>query len=137
MRDLYRRSIVSIAVATTVVCLSLITTLAQTRDRGVSRTTPRTPWGDPDLQGTWTNTTATPLQRPTDLADKTVLSDEELALRNTAARSTVDRAPRAGDPGSYNDFWMEKGALNRRTSLIISPPDGHLPAITPEAQQRA
>ena len=100
---------------------------------------PRTSWGDPDLTGYWTNTTTTPLQRPADLAEKALLTPEELAKRSAevAARQNADQAPRKGDPGTYNDFWFERGALGNRTSLVIDPPDGRVPALTPEAQKLA
>jgi hypothetical protein len=99
---------------------------------------PRTPWGDPDLQGIWTNTTTTPLERPKDLEGKQVLTDEELAERDrqVAERVSLDRAPRAGDPGVYNEFWIERGKLGKHTSLIVEPPDGRLPALTPEGQKK-
>jgi hypothetical protein len=102
-------------------------------------TAPRTPWGHPDLQGYWTNTTTTPLQRPADLKDKAVLTEAELAERDkiVAERANQDRPPGTGNPGTYNDFWYERGVLNQRTSLIVDPPDGRLPALTPEAQKRA
>ena len=100
---------------------------------------PRTAWGHPDLQGYWTNTTTTPLQRPLDLKDKAVLTDAELAERDrlVAERANQDQAPSAGNPGTYNDAWYERGSLNRRTSLIIDPEDGRLPPLTPDAKQRA
>ena len=102
----------------------------------------RTPWGDPDLQGTWTNTTTTPLQRPTDLADKEFLTTEEHAVRDQQVALSVDLDKRyspsaAGAPvsvGAYNNYWMERGSLGTRTSLIIDPPDGRLPPMTPEEQ---
>ena len=98
----------------------------------------QTPWGDPDLQGTWTNTTTTPLQRPNDLEGKQVLTDEEYATRDreVAERISFDRPARKGDPGLYNNFWMERGRLNKQTSLVVDPPDGKLPALTPEEEQR-
>jgi hypothetical protein len=100
---------------------------------------PRTPWGDPDLRGYWSNATRTPLQRPADLADKAVLTPEEYAKRSAevAARQNADQEPRSGDPGTYNEFWYERGGLNYRTSLIVDPPDGRLPALTADAQKRA
>ena len=111
---------------------------AQPRAEG-SWVAPRTAWGDPDLQGFWTNTTTTPLQRPPDLAEKAVLSEEERVRRDAevAARVNQDRPPAAGNPGTYNDFWYERGSLSNRTSLIIDPADGRLPALTPAAQQRS
>ena len=104
-------------------------------------TVPRTPWGEPDLQGIWSNATTTPLQRPRELAEKEFFTDEEVSDRDARvgdARNT-DRAPRAGDPGTYNEFWWERGrtVANNRTSLIVEPADGRLPPLTPEGQQRA
>ena len=94
-----------------------------------SWTPPVTAWGDPDLQGAWTNTTTTPLERPADLAGKTVLTDEEWALRNPESGLSDDRP--TGDPvGFYNDYWLEQGELSRQTSLIVQPADGRLPAAT-------
>ena len=98
---------------------------------------PRTPWGDPDLQGTWTNATATPLERPKELEGNQVLTDEELAARNpqVARENSTDNAPAAGNPGSHNEFWRERGGLGKRTSLLVDPPDGKLPPLTPEGQK--
>jgi len=102
-----------------------------------ARSAPRTPWGDPDLQGIWTNATATPLERPKELEGKQVLTDEELAERDrhVAQENSTDNAPPAGNPGSHNEFWRERGRLGKRTSLLVDPPDGRLPPLTPEAQK--
>ena len=86
-------------------------------------TPPRTPWGVPDLQGLWTNTTTTPLERPDTSAGK-----ETLTPRPTFAPP--------GNVGAYNDWWLEKGVASNQTSLIVDPPDGKLPPETPEARQR-
>ena len=96
--------------------------------------TPRTAWGDPDLQGTWTNTTTTPLERPDDLGDKEVLTDEEWAARNAVSGLSDDRP--FDTVGFYNDYWLEQGQLHERTSLIVDPPDGKLPAYTAAEEQR-
>lgn len=110
----------------------------------VAQTTPRTPWGDPDLQGTYTNKTTTPLQRPEELANREFLTEEEVANRERAA---LDRnaelllaAPRrtsaGGNVGAYNNFWLDGGTRpTGRTSLIFDPPTGRLPAMTPEAER--
>ena len=95
---------------------------------------PRTAWGHPDLQGLWTNTTTTPLERPDDLAGKEVLSSEEWAARNAVSGLSDDRP--LDSVGFYNDYWLEQGQLNQRTSLIIDPPSGKLPALTPAEEQR-
>ena len=103
-------------------------------------TPPRTPWGDPDLQGIWNNSTITELERPQELSGKQVLADEEAAaLERKAAQNRVDRAPKEGDPGTYNQFWMDRGTKvvpTKRTSLIVDPPDGRLPPLTAAGQKR-
>jgi hypothetical protein len=99
----------------------------------------RTPDGQPDIQGMWTNATITPFERPRALADKPFLTAEEAAaLERQAAerRATADDAPRPGDVGSYNDVWFDAGTKvvgTRRTSLVIDPPDGRVP-VTPAAE---
>jgi len=102
-----------------------------------STSTPRTSWGDPDLGGAWTNATMTPLQRPADLAGQEFLTNEELALRQeeVAERGSLDNRPRT-ETGAYNEFWMERGSLNTRTSLVINPSNGRLPSLTEPEQQR-
>ena len=95
---------------------------------------PQTSWGDPDLQGTWSNASTTPLERPADLSDQQVLSDEEWAVRN-AVSGLSDERPIPG-VGFYNDYWLEQGELSKATSLIVDPPDGRLPQATAQEQQR-
>ena len=101
---------------------------------------PRTAWGDPDLQGIWNNSTITELERPDELSGKQVLADNEAAaLEQKAAQNRVDRAPKAGDPGTYNQFWFDRGTKvvpTKRTSLIVDPPDGRLPPLTDAGRRR-
>ena len=113
---------------------------------------PRTPWGAPDLQGVWDRQTLTPFQRPRELGDKAVFTEEEAAVfesRATAALDALDVrvAPRdsaennetAQTIGNYNDFWFDAGATTvetRRTSLVIDPPDGRVPPLTAEAADK-
>jgi hypothetical protein len=102
---------------------------------------PRTPDGRPDLQGIWDFRTITPLERPSQFAEKDVLTAEEAAaLEQRTAETRVDRAPRAGDPGTYNQFWFDFGNRvvdDKRTSLVVDPPDGRLPKLTPQAEKLA
>src|SRR5687767_6543065 len=116
----------SIAVALAIASMSFLVS-AQTRS------IPRTPDGRPDLQGIWDFRTITPLERPTQFAGKETLTAEEaVALEQRTAENRVDRAPRAGDPGTYNQFWFDFGtkvAGNKRTSLLVDPPDGRLPPL--------
>ena len=129
-------------------CLALFQTAVHSQaPAGASGTAPRTAWGDPDLQGIWNNNTVVPLQRPVDLADKQELTSEEVAVRfhdrasglfpQDHADSTTDTSlgPTKGGV-SYNEFWFEWGQDTNRTSLIVDPPDGRLPAATPEEEAR-
>ena len=96
--------------------------------------------GHPDLQGVWNFATVTPLQRPPELAGKErFATDEEAAAYAKRAALNLDRPPAAGDPGAYNQFWIDAGTSvtrSRRTSLIVDPPDGRIPPLTTEGQKR-
>ena len=97
-----------------------------------------TPWGDPDLQGVWTNSTTTGLERPDDLAGQAFLSDEERVARDEERARNSDQPPPPGQTGAYNSFWLERGNESVRTSLIVDPPTGKLPTLMPgEAERRA
>jgi hypothetical protein len=101
----------------------------------------RSPDGRPDLQGIWGFATVTPLQRPKEFADKATLTPEEKAnLESKAVREEfVDRPPPSGNPGSYNRFWNDAGTkvvATGRTSLIVDPPDGRVPPLTPHGKER-
>ena len=118
---------------------------------------PRTSWGAPDLQGVWDFRTITPMERPEDRADQEFLSEEEVADLNRAALDrNADLAARParrteadpsgnvdrgvdGAPGSYNNFWFDRGTeviATGRTSLVIDPANGRIPPLTPEAEQK-
>jgi hypothetical protein len=107
-------------------------------------TPPRTPDGQPDLEGIWSNATITPLQRPPELAGKQFFTKEEAAeyekklIRQNNADLRDGRDADADIALAYNDSWYDRGRLvaTRRTSLIIDPPDGRIPPLTPEAQKR-
>jgi hypothetical protein len=99
----------------------------------------RTPDGQPDLQGVWTNATITPFERPDELAGKRVLTPQEAAeLEKQAALNRVDRPPKAGDVGNYNQVWFDSGTKvvsTRQTSLVVEPPDGKVP-VRPSAEAK-
>lgn len=106
----------------------------------------QTSWGDPDLQGTWNNISGTPLERPAELSGKEFFTQEEAVQAAQETLRRVDRDRRDGaierDVGrAYNEFWSDRATkyltqLNTRTSLIVDPPDGQLPALTPVGQAR-
>ncbi|HBJ89925.1 MAG TPA: hypothetical protein DDZ21_08140 [Gammaproteobacteria bacterium] len=110
---------------------------------------PRTEFGQPDLQGTYTFRTITPLQRPPELADKATLTAEEAAEwaayenRRQNRDLIIDSVGGAGYPPgviSYNEFWYERGndtIADRRTSLIYDPPNGRLPPLNASGRERA
>jgi hypothetical protein len=108
---------------------------------------PRTSFGQPDLQGVWTNSTLTPVERPSSLGNKLVLTEQEaramevsMAKRLAAADAPSDPGTQlkaGGDPGGYNLFWMDPGTKiayvdgQFRSSLTIEPLNGRLPPFTP------
>ena len=107
-------------------------------------TAPKTPWGDPDLQGVWNDATSTPLQRPNG-KDKDVLSDDEAAefaqqLEYNLSRDRRDGGPEVDVNRAYNEHWMDARRLkiteDRRTSLIVDPEDGRIPPIVPLSPER-
>ncbi len=103
---------------------------------------PRLPWGAPDLQSIWTSSGETPMERPEAYEGRETLSDEEVAeirarianrddeLLNAAAQ----RTQAGGNVGAYNNFWMDRGERTNRTSMIVDPPDGRFPPLTPRGQ---
>ena len=127
------------SVLVTVILVVLLVPVS-TAGQEVSGTRLQTPWGDPDLQGVWTGSTLTPVERPQELAGKEFLTEEEAAaLEHQADRNRlVERAPRENDPGTYNQIWFDPGTRivgDRRTSLIKDPPDGRIP-YRPEMRER-
>ena len=106
-------------------------------------TPPKMPWGDPDLQGQWPADANIPMQRPLTLAEKGALSPEELAKREEQFRKQAEQdgeefVPAKGGTTTINPptYWVEHTKPDAQTSLVVDPPDGRIPALTPEGQQR-
>jgi len=100
---------------------------------------PRTAWGEPDLQGKCSYATITPLERPINQTGKDVLSREEKAALDEDARTSADRRDGSAEADllrAYNAYWYDRGKSIGRTSLIVDPPDGRLPPLTPEGRKR-
>lgn len=101
---------------------------------------PRTPWGDPDLQGLWNYGTNTPLQRPPGYADREWLTEEEVLAANLESATFATSERRSKLTAQYdlslnfNQFWWDLGVSTGRTSLITNPADGRLPPLTPHRQ---
>ncbi len=129
-----------LAVALGVFAFVITTPRVTAAQSSEAETAPRTSWGAPDLQGVWDFRTATPLERPEEFAGKDFLSDEEAAevVEQTAQRWISLAEGSDTDPGAYNQFWFDYGTSvteDRRTSLIVDPPDGRIPARRPAAQR--
>jgi hypothetical protein len=100
---------------------------------------PKTSWGDPDLQGQWPATANIPMQRPANLGERAELTDAELAQRESQAKKQAaedgEETAKGGDvtinPPSY---WVERGKPVRQASLVVDPPNGRIPPLTPEGQ---
>jgi len=112
----------------------------------VAQAPPRTAWGQADLQGIWDFRTITPLQRPEDAAE--FLTEEEAAnleqetidRNRTLWEADARRTEAGGNVGGYNNFWLDSGTRpieTRRTSLIVDPGNGRLPALSANGRQRA
>ena len=140
-------------VAATAALVALVPIAAAGQTGPDGWTPPVTPWGAPDLQGVWDFRTITPMERPAELAGRQVLTAEEAASFEARENRRLNRDlvdPEVGGaiypPASqggvvpYNEFWYDRGNRlvgDRRTSLIVDPPDGRLPALTPAAAARA
>jgi hypothetical protein len=105
---------------------------------------PRTPWGDPDLQGTWTTDDyiGVPIERPVELGTKRYFTEEEMAARlarqEEQARKAAQSAAAPGGGVGPPDHWGEQARnATRQTSFVVEPADGRIPATTPDAQKRA
>ncbi len=106
-------------------------------------TAPRTPWGAPDLQGIWDYRTLTPLERPDQFDGREFLSNEEIASLEQQRRDRTDGRP-PGDPRTapsvHAPYWLDYGTKvvgSGRSSLIVDPPDGKIPPLSHEGEQRA
>ena len=131
-----RKSLALTGVTFSIVVASLLLATGQ------SATSTTTPWGDPDLQGIWTDTYDTPLQRPARFAGREFLTEEEVAAldkERSAILRRDHREPQGSErdvSGAYNAVFESVKPTSRRTSLVIEPDDGRIPGYTSEARMR-
>ncbi len=123
--------------------LPLVAAPAMAQRQSAESASPRTAWGDPDLQGIWDYWTFTPLERPDEFEGRDLLTAEEaaeVAQRSNAEALARDEPPPPGDVGAYSQaVWTDRARATalRQPSLLVDPPNGKLPAMTPAAQQAA
>jgi hypothetical protein len=151
MRERFSDSMMSVAIAVVAgsVVVSAQMTPASAQTSAASGTPPaasspvKTPWGEPDLQGIWTDETTTPLQRPARYANQEAFSEAERAELDRVRSEVLGRERRAERgterdvSGSYNNVFVSFKRTGARTSLIVDPPNGRIPPLTPEAQKLA
>jgi len=143
--------VVAVSVAVAVLSVAAAQRL-ETAQRGpgvsapVKGSVPRTSFGQPDLQGVWSFSTLTPLERPAELAGKEFLTEKEAAGFAEAKNRALDHDTAEGaehackGTGNYNEVWYERGSTvvkTRRTSLIVDPSDGKIPPMTAAGLKRS
>jgi hypothetical protein len=149
MRDRFRGSMITVFVAAAavgaVISVSVTRASAQAPAPSIAAPTPapKTAWGEPDLQGIWTDESDTPLQRPVKWADQEFFTEaqrQELDRARSQLGGKDDRAERGTEldvTGSYNDLFISRKRTGLRTSRIVDPPNGRIPPLTPQAQKTA
>jgi len=149
MRHRYLASIASLAGVVVLVSLAVASMAGQTTSTSKPPAlpkpgpAPKTAWGEPDLQGTWFVMEAVPFERTAANANKPLLTDEEVEAADKAKAVNVGRNARNPNSatqdveGAYNAVFNSILRTSKRTSMIIDPPDGRIPPLTAEAQQRS
>ena len=151
MRDWYSGSVTTVVIAAAAVSagisLSITRTSAQAPAASVTAPAPapalKTPWGEPDLQGIWTDESDTPLQRSPKYASQEFFTEAQRAELDKLRSAFLgrdrrsERGTEADVAGAYNAVFTPMKRTGTRTSRIVDPPNGRLPAVTPEAQKLA
>jgi len=140
MRHVFSGSMIAVAAALTAVSAGISVSVTQASAQAPAV---KTPWGEPDLQGIWTDETDTPLQRSPKFANqefftqaqRAELDNERSALLRRDRR--VERGTELDVAGAYNALFMTQKRTGARTSMIVDPPNGRMPPLTPEAQKIA
>src|SRR5580704_13999770 len=142
MRDRFSGSLITAAIVTATVSavFSVSVTWTSAQASAGSVTTLKTPWGEPDLQGIWTAEFDTLLQRPAKYADQEFFTEPQRAELDKARSATLadvraKHGTEADVAGSDNSVGISRKRTGARTSLIVDPPNGRMPPLTPEAQK--
>jgi hypothetical protein len=142
MRTRLLKSLVA-AIVTISVLVLLKPTKVTTANHAPAAPVLKTPWGEPDLQGIWTGESDIPLQRPAKYTNQEFFTEEQRAELDKERSALlgrdkrVERGTELDVAGAYNGVFMSFKHTGLRTSLIVDPPDGRIPALTPEAQKIA
>jgi hypothetical protein len=139
-----RSLIVAVGVVAVILAVTLLVKLipAQGVAKAGAVAANKTSWGEPDLQGIWTDELQTPMQRPTQYADKEFFTEEERAKLDTDRAfllrrdKRVEKGSERDVAGAYNSVFQSIRHTGKRTSLIVDPPDGRIPALTEEAKRK-
>jgi hypothetical protein len=132
---------ITLAVSAAVLALVSPASAQAPASPGTPTPAPKTPWGEPDLQGIWTDETDTPVQRPPKYANQEFFTEAQRAEIDKARSEILGRERRAvrgteqDVSGSYNNVFVSFKRSGARTSLIVDPPNGRLPPLTPAAQK--
>ena len=142
MGDRFSASMVTVAIAAAAVstAISVPVTRTSAQAPAISHTALKTPWGEPDLQGIWTEEFDTPLQRPARYGNQEFFTEaqrQELDKQRAAHYGDDPRQQRGSAVdvgGAYNTAFLTIKHVGSRTSMIVDPPNGRLPPQTPEAR---
>jgi hypothetical protein len=145
MHDRFPRLMVTVAIAAAAVSAAIAVPVTTTSAQAQTASGPavKTPWGEPDLQGIWTDEFDTPLQRPAKYANQEYFTEaqrEELDKQRGALYGSDPRQERGSAVdvgGAYNTAFLTVKHAGPRTSLVVDPPNGRIPPLTPQAQQAA
>ena len=142
MRDRFFRPMIVLAVAGSVAGGAIFLSVARSSAEAPAATaSPKTAWGEPDLQGIWTDETTTPLQRSPKYANQEFFTNEQRAEldKERAAMlgrdKRVERGTELDVAGAYNGQFVSVKKTGKRTSMVVDPADGRIPPLTPEAQK--
>src|SRR6266446_6874499 len=141
MRERFSGSMTTVAIAGAAVGVVISASITPASAQAAPPPALATPWGEPDLQGIWTDETDTTLQRSPKYASQEFFTDEQRAEVNKMRAGFVgrhrrsERGTEADVAGAYNAVFTPLKPTGTRTSRIVDPPNGRLPPLTPEAQK--